>query len=414
MAPRAVAFDPSSPGVLVARQPILDTRLEVAGYELLFRTAGAGPGTAALVTDADRATSEVVVDAIGELGLDRLVGGRDAYVNVSRELLLAVRPLPLPPERIVLELLEDQDVDDDLVGVARELTRDGFTLALDDFVYRPDLEPLLGLARVVKVDVLALGHDGTLEQLERLRGRGLRLVAEKVETHEEFAFCRQAGFDLFQGYFFSRPELVRGRGVPAARLGAVATLAALQQAGDDFDRLEEVISRDVGLSYKVLRYANSAFVGARAPVGTVRAALVRLGARTVQQWATMLSLASIPDRPPELTTTGLLRAQTCRLLAGDDDRELADRCFTTGLFSVLDALLGVAMEDVLEMLPLDPQVAGALLHHRGPEGEALAAVLAFERGEPATGPAAGHDVRAVSAAYGEALGWTQDVAASLA
>ena len=137
------------------------------------------------------------------------------------EQLVAVRPLPLPADRVVIELLEDQEVDDELVAVARELVGDGFSLALDDFVYDPSLEPLLELADVVKLDVLALGADGTREQLSRVRGRGVRLLAEKVETHAEFALCRSMGFELFQGYFYARPELVSGRGVAdrAAQIG---------------------------------------------------------------------------------------------------------------------------------------------------------------------------------------------------
>ena len=396
--------------VLVARQPILDGALRVAGYELLFRGAD---GASADVIGAERATSRVIVDAIGELGLDRLTGARPAWVNVSRELLLAVRPLPLPPDRLVLELLEDQHVDDQLVGVARELVADGFTLALDDFVYDPAYEPLLDIVQFVKVDVLALGRDATLEQVARLRGRGLRLVAEKVETHDDFGFWRDAGFDLFQGYFYARPELMRGRGVAGDRLGTVATLAELQRAGGCFERLEEAIGRDVGLSYKLVRYANSAFTAMRTPVGSVRDALVRLGTRTVQQWATVLALAGVQGRPHELIVTALLRARTCQLLAGDDDHAHSDRAFATGLFSVLDALLDASMDEILDALPLDAAVDAALRHRGGTEGALLAAVLAHEAGAPPPDDSP-VDAPAVGAAYREALGWTQDVAAALA
>lgn len=394
--------------VLVARQPILDSRLQVAGYELLFRAPGV---VGARIDDAERATSQVIVDAIGDIGLDRLAGTHPAYVNVSRELLLAVRPLPLPPGRVVLELLEDQTVDAELVAVARELAAAGHTLALDDFVYQPALEPLLDIAHIAKVDVFALGREAALGQLEHLRGRGLRLLAEKVETHEDFAFYRDAGFDLFQGFFYARPQLVRGRGVPAARLSSVGTVAELQRAGDSFERLEEVIRHDAGLSYKLLRFANSAFSGARAPAGSVREALVRLGTRAVQQWATVLTLAGIADRPPELLTTGLLRARTCQILVSQSDDGCSERAFTVGLFSVLDALLDVPMDEVLELLSLEPAVSDALRTRCGVEGAALAAVIAYEHGAAATD---GHDpvtdLRAVGTAYGEALASTQAIA----
>jgi EAL and modified HD-GYP domain-containing signal transduction protein len=395
--------------LLVARQPILDGTLEVAGYELLFRAPGAH---GAHVDDAERATSQVIVDAIGDIGLDRLAGARPAYVNVSRELLLAVRPLPLPCDRVVLELLEGQTVDAELVAVAGEVAAAGYVLALDDFVYQPALEPLLDVARIVKLDVLALGREGTLRQLDRLRGRGLRLVAEKVETEGEFAFCRDAGFDLFQGYFYQRPELVRGRGASAARLGSVHTLAALQRAGGSFERLDEVIRHDAGLSYKLIRFANSAFIGARSPAGSVREALVRLGSRTVQQWATLLAMAGIPDRPAELLTTALLRARTCQTLAADTKDGCPDRGFVVGLFSILDALLGVPMDEVLELLALDRDVADALESRSGAEGAALAAVVAYEHGMAPDAPGAVSE-RAVGAAYRDALAWTQTIGTAL-
>ncbi|MDQ4041905.1 MAG: HDOD domain-containing protein, partial [Actinomycetota bacterium] len=343
--------------VLVARQPILDGGLQVAGYELLFRTPGA---SVAAVTESERATSQVIVDAIAEIGLGPLAAGHPAYVNVSRELLLQVRPLPLPPERVVIELLEDEPVDAELLTVLRDTVRAGFTLALDDFTYRPELEPVLDLAHVVKLDVLALGRDGVLDQLAHLRGRDVRLLAEKVETHDDFAFCHMAGFHLFQGFFYARPEVMRGRGVPAERLGTVRTLSEIKSSGGSFERLEQAIAHDAGLSYKLLRYANSAFARSRAPVRSVRDALVRLGARNVQQWATVLVLAGIPDRSPEIVTTGLLRARTCQLLCLDGGAEVGDQAFTVGLFSVLDALLDASMDEVLELLPLDAAIADAL------------------------------------------------------
>ncbi len=394
--------------VLVARQPILDGGLQVAGYELLFRTPGA---SVAEVTESERATSQVIVDAIAEIGLGSLSAGHPAFVNVSRELLLQVRPLPLPPDRIVIELLEDEPVDDELLAVLREVVGAGFTLALDDFIYAPELEPVLELAHVVKLDVLALGRDGALDQLAQLRGRDVRLLAEKVETHDDFAFCHMAGFHLFQGFFYARPELMRGRGMPAERLGTVRTLSEIQSSGGSFERLEQAIAHDAGLSYKLLRYANSVYAQSRAPVRSVRDALVRLGARNVQQWATVIVLAGIPDRSPELMTTGLLRARTCQLLCLDGGVEAGDQGFTVGLFSVLDALLDAPMDEVLDLLPLDAVIADALRDRAGPAGAVLAAVLAHERGTPWLDSGPGEP--AVGAAYSEALAWTQEIAAGL-
>ena len=301
----------------VARQPILDAQLHVVGYELLFRAPGA---RTANVVDAQAATSSVIVDSFMEIGLDELVGEHVAYLNVSRDFLMSVRPLPLPPGRVVLELLENQQIDEDLLGVLRELVADGFTLALDDFRYTPEAEPLLELARIVKLDVLALEEEELLEQVALLRRRRprLSLLGEKVETRADFERCRVLGFDAFQGYFFARPSLTHGRGVPTQCLGALSAVSSLN-AVEDFDSLEQIITRDVGLSLRLLRYANSAYVFLPRRVGSVREALIMLGARQVRRWATVVVLAGTSDAPHELLVTGLVRARMCQLLCGAGD-----------------------------------------------------------------------------------------------
>jgi c-di-GMP phosphodiesterase len=371
---RALELPPRE-DVLVARQPILDGKLDIMGYELLYRTS-ASLG-AAEAERGDAATSRVLANAFGELGLERLVGARPAFVNFDRDFLLAVRPLPLAPGRVVLELLEDQQVDEELLTVLRECVAKGFALALDDFVYDDSLEPLLQLASIVKVDVRALAPEEVLEQLELLRARGVRTVAEKVETVEEFERYRDAGFDLFQGYFFARPSVVHRPRVPEA----LGSLGDIQSAGGDFDAVQRVILRDVGLSYRLLRYANSAFIGLPSPVGSVREAIVRLGARTVQQWATMLVLAGMPGKPHALVSTALLRARMCQLAVPPRNRHLMDRLFTVGMFSVIDALLDMPMPEALAGLPLDDDVTAALLGGESVEGQVLQRVLAYERGD---------------------------------
>jgi c-di-GMP phosphodiesterase len=371
---RALELPPRE-DVLVARQPILDRRLEVMGYELLYRTSeNLG---AADPEHAEQATSRVIADAFGELGLERLVGARPAFVNLTREFLLTVRPLPLAPGRVVLELLEDQLVDDELLEVLREVVGKGFALALDDFVYDESQDPLLELASIVKVDVRALAQEEVFEQFALLRDRGVKTIAEKVETLEEYETYRDAGFDYFQGYFYARPSVVHRQRVPEA----IGSLGDIQSAGGDFDSVQRVILRDVGLSYRLLRYANSAFIGLPTPVGSVREALVRLGARTVQQWATMLVLAGLPGKPHQLVATALLRARMCQLAVPPRNRHLMDRLFTVGMFSVIDALLDMPMEEALTGLPLDDDVTTALLGGDSVEGDVLKRVLAYERGD---------------------------------
>ena len=391
--------------VAVARQPILDRAEEVRGYELLYRPAGA----AALGPEG--ATSNVIVRALADIGLDALVGELKAWVNVTREFLLEVRELPLPPERTVIELLEGQEVDDELLAVLGELRGAGFRVALDDFRFDPGWEQLVLHADAVKLDIRELPGARLENAVRRLRRPGLYLLAEKVETRLEYEQCRALGFDGFQGYFFAQPILVHGGTVPTHRL---AGLAALAQAGDDvsFEELERLITQDAGLAYKLVRFANSAYIASRARVASVRGALTLMGAVNVRRWTMLLALAGLTDRPQHLLATGLLRARQCELLARPPvDPAVA---FTVGLFSILPALVGSTMEALVSGLPFEERVSGALLDHAGEEGTLLAGVLAFEHGAFDACESYGLDLLELAQVYRDALAWVQKSAPHLA
>ncbi len=374
--PRATA----DPTVLrVARQPILDRDARLIGYELLFREP---PAETAEVLDDRAATATVIVDGLLDVGLFDLVGPGLAYLNVSRDFLLSVRPLPLPAQHVVLELLEDQVVDDELLEVLEELVEQRFTIALDDFRPTPATEQLLKYAQIVKVDVLE--HTGqVLEDLVASLSAhrpSLTLLAEKVETREEFEHCRELGFQTFQGYFFARPSLLQQQRLPSQGLTALSAMAELT-ATEDFDELHRIITRDVGLSMRLLRYANSAYVSLPRRVGSVQEGLAWLGATTVRRFALMAALASARDVPDVLLVTALVRARMCQLLSGAGEGSAGDSYFTVGLFSVADALANAPMQDVIAQLPFRDDIAAALLHGGGELGELLTEVIAYERGD---------------------------------
>jgi EAL and modified HD-GYP domain-containing signal transduction protein len=391
--------------VAVARQPILDRAEAIRGYELLYRPTGGSAGF-----DPQGATSNVIVSALADIGLDALVGDQRAWVNVTREFLLEVRPLPLPPERTVIELLEGQAVDDELLEVLDELRAAGYGVALDDFRFDPGWEPLVEHADAVKLDIRELPGDALAEAVARLSRPGLLLLAEEVETRAEYEHCRALGFDAFQGYFFAQPALVEGGTVPTHQLAGLASLA---QAGTDasFEELERLISQDAGLAYKLVRLANSAAVGSRSSVSSVHGALTRMGTSNVRRWSMMLALAGFTDRPQHLLATGLLRARQCELLA----RRPVDPAvaFTVGLFSILPALTGATMEALVCGLPFDAAVTGALLEQSGEEGALLAAVLAFERGDFEACESHGIDLLEVAEVYRTALAWVEQSAPHL-
>ena len=392
--------------VAVARQPIFDRAESIAGFEILYRSL-TGP-----FTDAEGATSTVIVQSLADIGLERLVGDSRAYINVTREFLLKVRPLPMPPERVVLELVGSHSADPELLDALRDARDAGFRIALDGFRSAPGLEPLLDLASVVKLDIRALSGSALLQQVTALRGRGLTLIALKVESREEYEACRAMGFDGFQGYFFAEPAVVSGRTAPTHRLGALTELVAPGRKAS-FEEIERVISQDAGLSHKLVRLASSAFVGARQQVSSVRQALILLGTVAVRRWAMLLALSGLTDRPGHLLTVGLVRARLCELLADAHPVAAADRAFTVGLFSVVDALLGKPMQALLDELPFDSRITHALLDHDGPEGRLLAAVLAYERGDFNDVPRYGVGLPALAGAYREALEFAEDVAVEL-
>ena len=365
--------------VRVARQPILNRSAHVIGYELLFRAPEA---EIAGVLDHREATATVIVDGLLDVGLLELVGEHLAYLNVSRDFLLSVRPLPLPARTVVLELLEDQTVDEELLQVLQELVEQRFTIALDDFRFTPETEQLLKYARIAKVNVLEHTGQALDDLVARLRAEypSLSLLAEKVETREEFVRCRELGFQEFQGYFFARPSHVRQPRLPSQGLAALGAMADLS-ATEDFDELHRIITRDAGLSMRVLRFANSAYVALPRRVGSVQEGLAWLGATTVRRFALMVTLASASDVPDVLLVTALVRAHMCQLLSGAGEGTAGDSYFTVGLFSVADALANAPMRDVIEQLPFREDIAAALLHGSGPLGNMLVEVMAYQRGD---------------------------------
>jgi len=386
--------------VAVARQPILDRRQRLRGYELLHR---------GLADHGEQATAQVLLAAFGDIGIRSLVGGTPAWVNVSRRFLLDIDPLPLPADEVVLELLEDQVLDGELLSRLQEVAAAGFRIALDDFAYTPEADDVLGLASVVKVDVLAGGPEHAAQQARLLRPFGVTLLAEKVEDRAMFEHCLGRGYDLFQGYFFCRPEIVSGRAIPSSASASLQDIAVLSRADATFEEIEAIVTRDPGLTLRLLRLLNSASFSLRRRITSVHDAVTMLGARTVRQWAMMLVLGGMSTHCDELVPTALSRARTLSRLALRRDGD-GDIAFSVGLLSVADALLGVTMEEALDDLPLHESVIDALLHRAGPDGAALSAVLDHEWGMSPVGAPGAEDP--LGECYAEALTWSLQTASS--
>jgi EAL and modified HD-GYP domain-containing signal transduction protein len=376
--------------VAVVRKPVTDGEGSVVGYELVAATKGV------------RGTAGLLLDAFGDIGLERLAGRHPAWVRVSPEFLLTIGTPPVRPDRVVLQIVAEE-VSDEVLAALRRLQFSGYTLALEGIDER-----LLTVCGLLKLSVAGRTDEELAELIADPLANGVKLVATDVSTPEEQQRCRDLGFTAFQGDFFAKPDLTRQRRVGTGGETSLRALAAVTAPDASFEDLEAAITSDVGLSLKLLRYVNSAFFALPRTVESVREALTLLGTATVRRWATVVALAAASDAPEELVELALQRARMCEVLGGSQDLDGADAAFTVGLFSVADALLDAPMDDVLETLPFSEEIRGALLRREGPKGELLNAVVAYERGEfPA-------DDGSLQGAYGEAVEWAGGAVAGTA
>lgn len=396
--------------VAVVRHPIADARNVVVGYELRF---GGSVDLGDPAMDA-KATSALLVEAFGDIGLETLAGRHPAWVTIARNFLVEIGPPPVRPDRAVLQIKSYQ-AREDLLQILQRLSRQGYTIALDEWEgdLAANVEELMSLCSIVRVDVSRISAANLPRVLRIPKLQGALLVATEVGDYAAFERCKALGFTYFQGEYFAQPRTFKHRGVATAGLGALRRLAELSTGDVSFEGLERIISSDVGLSLKLLRYVNSAFFSLPRNVSSVHEALSLLGVRTVSRWATVMVLASIPDTPDELIALGLRRAHMCEILAGKAGNEEREMLFTIGLFSVADALLDMPMADVLASLPFTEEIQAALLRHEGPKGELLAAVASYERGEFPTLPST--DSRPTMAgAYRAAMEWADETGRAIA
>ena len=396
-APAVVIEEPvQDPGeIAVVRLPLTDLQRHIVGYELVVGAQREGA----------KATAALLLDAFGDIGLDRLAGRHPAWVAMTAEFLLEVGTPPVRPDRVILQLPAEPPTEAVLAALQR-LQFSGYTIALDGYHHE-----LATFAKFVRIPVAGRTDEELRAVIAEPIARGLELVATGVATPEELERCTALGFTVFQGEFFGRPDPMRQRRVGTGGIASLAALAAVARPDATFEDLEDAIGNDVGLSLKLLRYVNSAFFALPRTVETVREALTLLGTATVRRWATVMALvAAADDAPEELVELALQRARMCEVLGGNRAVDASDAHFTVGLFSVADALLGASMEDVLETLPFSDEIRAALLRREGPKGELLQTVVAYEQAEF---PSAADGEVSPAQAYGDALVWAGEAVSSV-
>ncbi|RLU03504.1 MAG: HDOD domain-containing protein [Ketobacter sp.] len=360
--------------ILLARQPIYDRDLNLFAYELLFRP----PHPSDWVWDGDEATSQLVINAFTEIGIDKVCDNRTAFINFTRKWL--VSPPPFDARHVTVEVLEDVEPDAEVVNGVMALKEAGFTIALDDFEFDAKWEPLLKMAHIIKIDVLAHQNEALEELVAQLAPYKVKLLAEKVEDYEMQERCKDLGFEYFQGFFLSRPQNVHGAPMPTNKIVVMRLLAELQNPEASVTKLEDIITSDIALSTKILRICNTAKYATMNKIDSIRRAVVLLGMNTLKQWSSLIALSRMSDKPSELICLTLSRARMMELLAKAVGKDNPDTFFTVGMFSFIDAYFDRSKEELLQSLPFDDALNDALLHFEGETGKLLRNVIAHERG----------------------------------
>jgi EAL and modified HD-GYP domain-containing signal transduction protein len=386
--------------VFISRQPVVDRHMRVTGYRVSY--ASAYPRRA-----AEPSASRLFGDVMSVVGLEELVGASLAHLPVSRELLLTLGIPPIRPDRVMLRVSYETATDPEPRDALEGLAGRGYALALCELP-EPEFEPeLLELFGTVEVDLSRWKEQDASRAVKRILAGHATPVAVGVADHAAYEAAKVVGFQLFSGKFFAAPKVSVVQNVPVAGMSTLVSLVRLQGGAANIEELERVIDHDVGLSVKLLRYINSAYFGLRSNIGSIRQAVMMLGARGVSRWALMIALTGGPSTPRELAVTALMRARMCELLGVSRGDVAPDELFTVGLLSVAGALLDRPLETILAELPLAEALAAALLRQEGSAGAILQAVLDFEVASFGTDSVQAHRA-AVGMAYMDALRWAQE------
>jgi c-di-GMP-related signal transduction protein len=366
------------PAAFMARQPIFDKRLRVFAYELLFRS---GPQN--FYQPVPNASATVIADSITLFDLQSLTGNARAFVNVDELALRLDAPRLLPPDRVVVEILETVTPTDEIVNTCKRLRDAGYSLALDDFTDHPRLAPLVEMADFLKVDFQLSNHEARERIATKYGDTGVSLLAEKVETEEELAEARRLGFSYFQGYFFCKPSMTETRSIPENKRTYLELLNATIPTELDYAVIEDIFKREPSLLYRFLRYLNSPLLGLRTEVHSVRQALTFLGEQDFRRWVSVFAIVSMSSgKPSELIRTALTRAYFCEELSGAT--RLAEKkasLFLMGLLSVTDALLDKPIAEILRDLPIAQEVKIALNGGENPLHDVYKLLLALEHAQ---------------------------------
>jgi c-di-GMP-related signal transduction protein len=366
--------------IFVARQPIFKKNKRILGYEILFRD---GASNFFFGADGNAATSNVLSNSFFSIGIENITGDNLAFINFTKDLLLKQTPQLFSSDKLVVEVLEDIQPDEEVVTACKELSQKGYQIALDDFFYDSGMIPLIALANIIKIDFRATKPEEIKKIIGELSKSNSKFLAEKVETNEEFRIAIDIGFDYFQGYFFCKPEIIKGKDISSAQMNLLGIMVEVNRINFQFDKVEEIITRDVAISYKLMRFINSAFYRSANTVASIKQAMLLLGETGIKSFLSLIAMAKLgKDKPDELIRGSIIRAKFCEFLgekrgSGMNSSEL----FTLGLFSSIDAILDDTMESLMDKLPLSDDLKNALIYREGKLNNYLGLAESYEKGD---------------------------------
>jgi c-di-GMP-related signal transduction protein len=392
--------------VHIGRQRILDSKGRLHGYELLFRSGASADEAGG---DGDAATTATILAAFSEFGAKDLLGDRLGFINLTPAFIHGEMPLPFEPEAAVLEVLETVARDERTVESLNKLAAKGYSIALDDFVWTDDAAPLVALADVVKIDVLALPWDEVLRTMELCRPYSVQFLAEKIEDATMMRQCQDAGFELFQGYYLARPQTLTMDTLTPGVASSLQLLGKLSSPVVTPKEIEELVRRDPALTYRLLRIANSASSSRARKVSSIKDALIMVGLAKLRAWTLLLSMSGATGGDAGLDVV-LTRAGTCERLAAQAGVVRPDSAFTIGLLDGLSEALNLSVAALLERLPtLDPDLAGALMGSKGPMRDLLDTVHAYENLDHMAMARLGITSSSIASCHLSALAWATDI-----
>lgn len=364
--------------VFVARQPIFDRQKHIFAYELLFRTGGSNrfPDI-----DGETATSSLLSSSFFTVGIDKIGAGKNVYINFTENLLEKGAPLLFPPQKMIVEILEDVRPSPEIIASCKDLKSKGYTLALDDFIYSKEFDELLHHSDIVKIGFHSTSLPVIEKMLQAVEPYNCKLLAEKVENYADFDKALNLGFDYFQGYFFSKPEVLKNRDLSASQMSMIRLLWEINTAGYDLDAIEGIVKQDIAIAYKLLTYINSAHFSRVQPLTSVRHAISFLGERKIKLFISLIATSKLAEnKPDELTRLSITRARFFELI-GIELKQDSSKLFLLGLFSLLDAMLDQNMQDIVGKMSLSNDLSEALARQGGNLLVFLRLVESYEAGD---------------------------------